>query len=174
VLAVEARGRPQATRHRPPRFLLDVHLRPLAHRLRLLGLDAAWEADADDAHLAERAAQEERVLLTRDHGLLHRGAVPEGALVRGERADDQLADVLDRFAPPLAPWTRCLRCGAPLAPASAQEVAGLLRPRTRSAYREFTRCTGCGQVYWRGAHAPRLDAIVARALRDSAPGRDGA
>lgn len=163
VLAVGPRVRPQPTRHDPPRFLLDVHLGPLARRLRLLGLDAAWEPDAEDAHLVDRAAREQRVLLTQDRGLLHRGALPEGALVRGRGADEQLADVLDRFAPPLAPWTRCLRCGAPLEEASAEAVAGQLLPRTRRAYREFSRCSGCGQAYWRGAHAGRLDAVVARA-----------
>lgn len=163
VLAVGPSERPQLTRHHPPRFLLDVHLRALARRLRLLGLDAAWEPDAADAHLVERAAREERVLLSQDRGLLHRGALPEGALVRGEGGDDQLADVLARFVPPLAPWTRCLRCGGLLAEVSAQDVADRLLPDTRRSYRVFSRCTDCGQVYWRGAHARRLDAVVARA-----------
>ena len=176
VLAVGPRPRPQPTRRSPPRFLLDVHLRPLARRLRLLGIDAAWEPDADDAHLVERAAAEERVLLTQDRGLLHRGALPEGALVHGGRADDQLADVLDRFAPPLAPWTRCPRCNAGLAGARAEDVADQLLPGTLGAYREFSRCTGCGQVYWRGAHARRLDAIVAgaRRVRERGPDRGSA
>lgn len=169
VLALAPRERPQPTRHRPPRFLLDVHLRSLTRRLRLLGLDAAWEPDAEDAHLVHRAVREERVLLTQDRGLLHRGALTEGALVRGEQADEQLDDVLDRFDPPLAPWTRCLRCGAPLEEASAEDVAGQLLPRTRQAYRAFSRCTGCGQAYWRGAHADSLDAVVARALAARRP-----
>lgn len=163
VLAVGPRERPQSSRHEPPRLLLDVHLRPLARRLRLLGLDAAWEPDAADAHLVERATREERVLLTRDRGLLHRGALPEGALVRGERVDDQLADVLERFAPSLAPWTRCLRCGGPLVEVSAEDVAEQVLPNTRRSYRTFSRCADCGHVYWRGAHARRLDAIVERA-----------
>lgn len=173
VLTVGPRERPQPTRHDPPRFLLDVHLRPLSRRLRLLGLDAAWEPAAADAHLVERAAREERVLLTQDRGLLHRGALPEGALVRGERVEDQLADVLDRFAPPLAPWTRCLRCGGALVEAAAEEVADRLLPNTRRSYSVFSRCVDCGQVYWRGAHFRRLDAIVARARQGAAqrPGR---
>lgn len=173
VLVLVPRPRPQPTQQHPPRFLLDVHLRPLARRLRLLGIDAAWEHDAEDPHLVERAVRERRVLLTQDRGLLHRGALPEGALVRGERADDQLADVLDRFTPPLAPWTRCLRCGAPLEAASAEDVAGRVLPRTRQAYTEFSRCTGCGHVYWRGAHAARLDEVVDRA-REVLAGRAGA
>ena len=71
-------------------FLLDVGLGALARRLRLLGLDAAWSNDAEDADLAARAAAEERVLLTQDRGLLMRRGV-RGALVRGSRPDDQLA-----------------------------------------------------------------------------------
>jgi uncharacterized protein len=168
VVQLEPPPRPQPLPH-GARFLLDVHLGTLARRLRLLGLDAAWSSDADDPDLVHRAAAERRVLLTQDRGLLHRGALTEGALVRGERADEQLDDVLDRFDPPLAPWTRCLRCGAPLEEAGAEDVADQLLPRTRRAYRAFSRCTGCGQAYWRGAHADRLDAVVARALAGRRP-----
>ncbi|NAZ85627.1 hypothetical protein GTR00_05840 [Kineococcus sp. T90] len=85
-------------------LLLDVHLGSLARRLRLL--------------------------LTADRGLLVRRALVRGALVRGAGAEEQLADVLDRFRPPLAP---------------------------------LTRCTACGRVYWRGAHARRIDELLRRA-----------
>lgn len=163
TLTVQPRPRPQPTRTRPPRFLLDVHLGSLTRRLRLLGLDAAYQTDAEDADLVRRATAEDRVLLTRDRGLLHRTALPEGALVRGGRTADQLDDVLDRFAPPLAPRTRCVRCNAALAPVSAREVAGRLEPGTRRAYRTFRWCTGCAAVYWRGAHSGPLDAVVRRA-----------
>jgi hypothetical protein len=47
------------------------------------------------------------VLLTKDRGILRRRAVTSGGHVRGQHVDVQLADVLDRFAPPLVPWTRC-------------------------------------------------------------------
>ncbi|MGY1704328.1 Mut7-C RNAse domain-containing protein [Geodermatophilus sp. SYSU D00697] len=146
-------------------FLLDVGLGALARRLRLLGLDAAWSNDADDPDLVARAAAEERVLLTQDRGLLMRRALPSGALVRGARPDDQLADVLDRFAPPLAPLTRCTACGAALQPVAKAEIADRLPPGTRRTYHEFSRCPACGRVYWRGAHARRIGAVVAAAQR---------
>lgn len=163
AIAVGPRPRPQPTRTRPPRFLLDVHLGSLARRLRLLGLDAAYETEADDGDLVRRAIAEDRVLLTRDRALLHRTALPEGALVRGSQTAVQLEDVLDRFAPPLAPWTRCVRCNSALVPATPEDVAGRLEPGTRRTYRIFSRCTGCGRVYWRGAHAGPLEAVVRRA-----------
>jgi uncharacterized protein with PIN domain len=144
-------------------FLLDVGLGSLTRRLRLLGLDAAYDSRADDAALVARAAAEDRVLLTQDRGLLMRRALPAGALVRGSGTEEQLADVLDRFAPPLAPLTRCTACGGRLDAVPKEEVAGLLEPGTRRSYAEFSRCASCGQVYWRGAHARRIDEIVARA-----------
>jgi uncharacterized protein with PIN domain len=123
VLALTPVVRPQRTPTSPPRFLLDVHLGGLARRLRVLGLDTAYRPDHQDADLVRRAVAENRVLLTQDRGLLRRRAVLAGALVRGAGTAAQLDDVLDRFAPPLAPWTRCTSCGGPLEPVSREEVA---------------------------------------------------
>jgi uncharacterized protein with PIN domain len=163
VVEVAERPRPQPVP--AGGFLLDVGLGGLARRLRLLGLDAAWSNDADDPHLVARAAAEERVLLTQDRGLLMRRELPDGALVRGSGTAAQLADVLDRFAPALAPLTRCTACGGPLEPVPAEEVAGQLQPGTRRSYAGFSRCTVCGRVYWRGAHARRIDELIAAARR---------
>jgi uncharacterized protein with PIN domain len=170
TLEVDAGRRPQAVP--PGGFLLDVGLGSLARRLRLLGQDAAWSVDADDADLAARALAEERVLLTQDRGLLKRRVLGRtgGALVRGAGADEQLADVLDRFCTPLAPLTRCTACGARLEPVAKAEVAELLPAGTRRSFQEFSRCTACGRLYWRGAHARRIDAVVADAQNRSRVG----
>jgi len=147
------------------RFVLDVHLGTLARRLRLTGVDAAYANDRDDDDLIAQANAEERVLLTRDRGLLRRRKLWMGAYVRGADPDDQLGDVLDRFAPRLAPWTRCTACNGMLAPARKADVERMLLPGTRRTYHDFARCAACGRVYWRGAHSARLAAIVDRAAR---------
>jgi uncharacterized protein len=148
-----------------PRFILDVHLGTLARRLRLVGVDAAYANDMYDDALIERANAGQRVLLTQDRGLLRRRRLWLGAYVRGARPDDQLRDVLDRFAPPLAPWTRCTACNGLLAPARKADVEPRLQPGTRRTYQSFSRCPACGRVYWRGAHSKRLEAVVDSALR---------
>ncbi|MDO8106030.1 DUF5615 family PIN-like protein [Isoptericola sp. b441] len=163
TLDVDPVLRPQPTPTMPPRFLLDVHLGTLARRLRLLGLDTTWSPDAgraDDAELVARAADEDRVLLTQDRRLLHRRALRFGALVRGHDVADQLDDVLDRFTPPLLPWTRCVACGAPLRKVRRADVVDLLEPGTLRTYDAFSQCTSCGRAYWRGAHASRLEELV--------------
>jgi uncharacterized protein len=142
------------------RFVLDVHLGTVARRLRLVGVDCAYANDRDDDALIEQANAERRVLLTQDRGLLRRRALWLGAYVRGGRPDAQFRDVLDRFAPPLAPWTRCVTCNEPLSPAAKADVEPQLQPGTRRSYDSFARCTGCGRVYWRGAHSRHLEAIV--------------
>jgi uncharacterized protein with PIN domain len=147
------------------RFLLDVHLGTLARRMRLLGLDTAYRNQAEDDQLVDQAIREDRVLLTRDRGILRRRRLPIGAYVRGDRPEDQLFDVLDRFAPALAPWTRCLACNGVLDPVELSEIAHQLRPGTLRTYDTFAHCTSCGRPYWRGAHADRLEAVVDTALR---------
>ncbi|MFB7914798.1 Mut7-C RNAse domain-containing protein [Streptomyces sp. NPDC056061] len=170
LVQVRAVERPQRVPGAPLRFLLDVHLGTLARRLRLLGVDAAYESeDIGDAALAARSADERRVLLSRDRGLLHRREIWAGAYVYSDRPEDQLRDVLERFAPHLAPWTRCTACNGPLKPADKDSVSGLLEHGTRRSYDVFAQCTECDRVYWRGAHHSRLDAIVAQALRDFTP-----
>jgi uncharacterized protein with PIN domain len=147
----------------PPAFLLDVHLGTLARRLRLLGVDTAWSRSADDPELVATAVADGRVLLTRDRGLLRRRALPRGALIRSEHPDEQVQEVLGRFAPPLAPFTRCLACNGALVPVGKAEVAEALLPGTLSTYDAFVRCASCGRAYWHGAHAERLDALVEQA-----------
>jgi uncharacterized protein len=163
LIGVSAMPRPQPLPSAS--FVLDVHLGTLARRLRLLGVDTSYGNDQDDDELIEQANAERRVLLTQDRGLLRRHSLWLGAFVRGARADDQLADVLDRFMPPLTPWTRCTACNGRLAPARKADIEQLLLPGTRRTQQAFSRCESCGRVYWRGAHSGKLEAVVESALR---------
>jgi threonine dehydratase len=147
VVEVLAAPRPQPVPYQ--RFLLDVHLGSLARRMRLLGLDTAYRNDADDDELAQQAAAEGRVLLTQDRGLLRRRAVVAGGYVRGSRVADQLADVLERFAP------NCARGPA------------VRRVTVTSSRSTSTRSSTC----WRRAPAARTRSSRAAV---SAPGRTGA
>ncbi|MCC3776588.1 Mut7-C ubiquitin/RNAse domain-containing protein [Streptomyces sp. UNOB3_S3] len=159
--------RPQEVPGAPLRFLLDVHLGTLARRLRLLGVDAAYESeDIGDPALATLSAAERRVLLSRDRGLLRRREIWAGAYVYSDRPDEQLRDVLGRFAPRLAPWTRCTACNGPLQDADKDAVREHLEHGTRHTYDVFAQCVACGRVYWRGAHHARLEAIVDGAVRE--------
>lgn len=169
-ITVEAVRRPQRVPGPSPTFLLDVHLGTLARRLRLLGVDAAYEnEDIGDPALARRSALERRVMLSRDRGLLRRREIFAGGYVYSDRPEDQLRDVLGRFAPPLAPWTRCVACNGILTAADKDTVRDRLRDGTRKSYDAFARCTACERVYWKGAHHAHLEAVVEWAMREYGP-----
>ncbi len=67
---------------RETRFVADNHLGRLARFLRLLGFDTSYEKNWDDPELARISAEEQRIILTRDVGLLKRSAVTHGYYVR--------------------------------------------------------------------------------------------
>ena len=143
---------------RDPRFVVDVNLGGLARLLRVLGFDVWWSSDADDTALAEISVEQQRILLTRDRGLLKRRAITHGLFVHSEHPEEQALEVIRRLdlRRHLAPLSRCVRCNGPLATVSKDEVIEHLEPLTRRYYDEFSRCTECGQIYWPGSHHARL------------------
>jgi len=140
------------------KFVADGHLGKLVRDLRLLGIDVAYDPAAEDRQLVRTASDQERCLLTRDRRLLMHAAVRHGYYPRSQDPLEQTVEVLRRFrlAPVLTPFSRCLRCNAPLEPAEKAKVLGQLEPLTKIYYDQFRRCRGCGQVYWSGSHFEKL------------------
>jgi uncharacterized protein with PIN domain len=156
--------RPQPLRE--VRFVLDAHLGRLAAYLRLAGFDTVCQPDPGDAELARISLSEQRILLTRDHGLLKRKVVTHGYFVRATRPADQLVEVLGRFdlVRSVTPFSRCLRCNGEIERARPDLVWSRLPPRIRATHREFWRCRSCGRAYWKGSHYARLARLVEEAI----------
>ena len=144
------------------RLVVDAHLGRLARYLRLLGFDTLFQNDLGDAELARLAAQEGRILLTRDKALLMRREVTHGCYVRDTSPRQQLVGVVRRLDlyRQIRPFTRCMDCNGRLRPVTKQRVEAQLPARTRRLFDEFWQCLGCGRVYWRGSHFERMQALV--------------
>ena len=146
-------------------FVVDGHLSKLASLLRLCGFDAlVFQQDED---IAEAAAREGRVVLTRDVALLKRGVVQRGRWVRHTDPEQQLVEVVDWFAlvDDMRPFSRCLRCNTPIVPVAADTVGDHVPARIRADFREFWRCPGCARTFWRGSHYERLSSLIERVRR---------
>lgn len=150
-----------------PRFVLDSHLGRLAGHLRLLGFDTLYRNDYDDDTLACISADEARILLTRDRGLLKRSIVTHGYYVRQTDPEGQVAEVVCRFhlRGHIRPFARCLRCNGLLAPVGKAEILDRLEPLTLEHFHEFRICTSCDQVYWKGSHHERMAGLIERLSR---------
>jgi len=141
-----------------PSFILDVHMTRLAKYLRILGFDCAYRGDYEDAEIARKAEREGRVVLTRDRGLLKRKRIIHGYWVRSQIPKRQLEEVSRRFQ--LSKWqhldSRCSHCNSPMLRVEKEQVREVLPYYTNLSYHEFFQCKGCGQVYWEGAHYPKI------------------
>lgn len=139
-------------------FVADGHLGRLARNLRLLGFDVAYDPKAEDRQLLRTMERENRALLTRDRRLLMHAVVRTGYCPRSQNADEQTVEVVRRFdlLGSLVPFTRCVRCNAPLRMVPKAEIIERLEPLTKIYYEQFRRCTGCGQIYWPGSHFSKL------------------
>lgn len=144
------------------RFVLDNHLGRLAAYLRMLGFDVVYRNDFEDAELAEIAAKEERILLTRDRRLLMRKAVRQGYCLRSLDSREQAIEVLQRYGlfQAITPFRRCLRCNTPLEQTSKEAIIEHLEPLTKRYYEEFHRCPACGQIYWKGSHYEHMQDMI--------------
>jgi len=139
-------------------FVVDGHLGTLTRDLRLLGFDVAYDPRAEDRQLLDIMESENRALLTRDRRLLMHAVVKTGYCPRSQKPDEQTVEVIQRFdlLDAIAPYTRCIRCNAPLLKVSKTEIVERLEPLTKIYYEQFQRCTGCGQIYWAGSHFSKL------------------
>jgi len=160
---VRLQGRPL----RAPAFIADVHLRKLGRLMRLLGFDTVYEAGLEDAEIVSIAENERRIILTHDRELLKRGAVTHGYWVRSTDPLEQAREVVHRFDlhAQVQPFTRCPACNGLLAPVAKEEVLDRIPPKTARWQDEYFICTGCGKLYWRGTHYPRLQRMIERILQ---------
>jgi uncharacterized protein with PIN domain len=142
----------------PLRFVADTHLGRLSAYLRMLGFDTLYDRASTDKELAVISADEERLLLTRDRGLLMRNRVRRGYFVRETAPRRQLVEVLQHFdlISFMAPFRRCIHCNACLRPVRKEAIAHRLLPETKQYYEEFFVCPCCGRVYWKGSHYRRM------------------
>jgi uncharacterized protein len=142
----------------PLKFILDVHLGKLARLLRLLGFDVWYDNQYLDKEIINLIKIEQRIVLTRDIGLLKQRAVVWGYWLRSQNSFRQLEEVFDRYQlkKSVQPFSRCLLCNGLLHTVQKINVLNLLPSRTQLFYNEFFQCQDCKKVYWKGSHYERM------------------
>jgi hypothetical protein len=145
-----------------PIFLADAHLGGLARFLRMLGFDTLHDNGYADEEIRRLAETERRIVLSRDRELLKCREIARGCYVRALKAAAQLREVALRYdlAARARPFTLCLRCNLALQPIDKASVAAIVPEQVLEIQERFTRCDGCGRVYWPGSHYARMRAAL--------------
>lgn len=154
-----------------PRFILDCHLGKLARYLRRFNFDTAYQNDYQDEEIVEKALAENRIIVTRDHGLLMRRRITYGFFIHNDDPKRQLQEIFHRYD--LLRYydneeeqaARCPECNTPLEAVDKQEIIHRLEPKTKKYFQEFQRCPNCDKIFWRGSHYKRTETFL-ESIRD--------
>jgi uncharacterized protein with PIN domain len=140
-----------------PAFVLDVHLGKLARYLRTAGFDTIYSTvDMGDAAIANIAESDERIVVTRDVGLLKRSRIRYGYWLRQTESRAQFRELVSHYQlkPLFRPFSRCPHCNDKVSIVDKEKVSDCLPARIVNdpALKDFVQCLGCGHVYWQGSH----------------------
>ncbi|HEY9870313.1 MAG TPA: Mut7-C RNAse domain-containing protein [Candidatus Obscuribacterales bacterium] len=153
-----------------PRFIVDNNVGRLAVWLRVLGYDTIFINPIADSELLEIAQREQRVVLTKDTGIMQRRLVASGTieayLVKGSDWRAQLAQVMKAYRLDASgQFTRCVRCNGVLEARDKEAVRQHVPPMVYRIQEEFFACPGCGRHYWQGSHWQRMSRAVHHILQ---------
>jgi len=140
------------------RFIADDHAGKLARWLRLIGYDTLHFPAIEDRELAEIAARDGRIVLTRDTTLAQRFPDIEVFRLDDEDPFRQLAAVIRRFDLDCEShaFTRCMMCNAPIEAVDKASCRDEVPLEAFARCQHFARCTGCRKLYWDGTHYLRM------------------
>ena len=147
---------------RNPKFIADVHLGRLTRYLRMIGFDVLYENNFEDDEIVKISLEEKRAILTKDRGILKRSEVSHGYWVRSSKVKEQVVEIVKRFdlKKLIKEFTRCIECNTMLKSISKQEIIGELPPKVSKSQTEFSRCTSCKKLYWKGTHHQRMLSFI--------------
>lgn len=148
-----------------PAFACDAMLRGVARWLRVAGYDASWTYGIEDDRLVREADSDGRVLLTSDARLMERRVIrlgqPRAVFVpRDLTPVEGTRFVLTELGLTVRTPPRCMKCGGSLQAVEKESARQEIPPKTWLWIDEYFRCGRCRQLFWRGTHWGRIEAML--------------
>jgi uncharacterized protein with PIN domain len=133
------------------RFVAENTLGKLAKWLRMLGFDTVYEREP----LAEKRYEAGRIRLTRTRRDAKQSAPDRAIFITSDRYLEQIRQVVTALGLTPAdtnPFTRCIRCNAPIESIDKSSAFGQVPDYIWETQDTFSRCPQCNRVYWPGSH----------------------
>lgn len=136
------------------KFVVDCMLGKLAKWLKILGFDTQFFSKVEDDKLISLAEEENRILLTRDNGLLEKSKNIRTLFIESEDWRAQLVQVLDAFnlRVKARPYSLCIECNTRLKELPKAKAKNMVSDFIYETAQDFALCPDCGRVYWQGTH----------------------
>ena len=136
------------------KVLLTKELGRLAKWLRILGVDAEYTRQDNNASVIIQALREDRVILTRNHHLPASRGI-RISILKQEPIKEQLSEALKVLSVGLEStrmFTRCTVCNKELMSVEKKTVQEKVPQYVFETQDEFFTCPQCSRIYWRGTH----------------------
>ncbi len=141
------------------KFIADAMLGRLAKWMRVIGCDVTYYRKIEDAELVDLAAQDGRLILTKDNLLIkRRKAKGNFFLVEGNSYNEQLKQVARHFS--IDPYqnllTRCVECNITLIETDKEKVRDSVPEYVYNNETAFRTCPQCKKIYWPATHKSEI------------------
>jgi uncharacterized protein with PIN domain len=147
-------------------FLIDAMLGNVAKKLRLLGFDSEYFSDIDDSKLIEKAKNENRTIISKDHNLINKAKKNElsSVYITKENEVEQFLEILKfthlKFDEISGNIARCTKCNSLTSQISKSEIKNKIPQGVLEYNDNFWKCDKCDQIYWEGTHIKNLQEFV--------------
>ena len=143
----------------PMRFICDEQLGKLSRWLRIIGQDVEYQKQIDDNELISKAAEENRMILTRDTKLRDNSLKTKIILLEENYPALQLREVVSLFSDKIDIniFSRCVVCNGQIKKVEKSLVEGKVPPFVFLTQKHFTMCVSCGKYYWKATHKEKVE-----------------
>jgi len=140
--------------------------------LRLLGFDTLYPKYAKDLELVFLSAKENRILLTRDRGLVKRKDLQRYMLIESNDWKKQLKEVLKEFN--LYKYVKeekefltiCPLCNERLQDIPSTQAISWVPHYVYCTNNKFSMCPSCDRIYWKGTHIEKIKSTLESILKE--------
>ena len=143
------------------KFICDFMLGKLAKYLRMCGYDTEFIKNISDEKLLGISQKENRILLTRDKGLLLRKSVKNETIKMVLIKEDKIKKQIQQLKDELKINTnitliRCINCNSVLNEIKKENVQNLVPIYVFKTQENFLFCPVCNKIFWNGTHAENM------------------
>jgi uncharacterized protein with PIN domain len=138
----------------------------LVHWLRAIGYDTLYYKDTTDREIVDRALQDDRTIISRDHHFTRYKAVRYPVFIHSTILEEQFKQVVDEmhFDTKTLLFSRCVECNTLVEPVPKAPLEGRVPRFVYLTKEQFSQCTGCGRIYWAGTHLSEMHQKIQQML----------
>ncbi|MFN8671837.1 MAG: Mut7-C RNAse domain-containing protein [Candidatus Sericytochromatia bacterium] len=140
------------------KFMVDANIGKMSKYLRMMGFDTYYDLSIDDKEIVEIAEEQERIILTRDIGMLKRKIATHGYFIKSTDINEQVLEVIQRFElkDKINEFSICLECNTKVIRVNKEKVKDNVPERIFFDYEDFYECVKCKKFFWKGSHYDKM------------------